>query len=275
MNWPALLACDLDRTLLPNGPQPEPPGARERFRRAVRRSDATLVYVTGRHLASAQEAITAWALPPPHWLICDVGTSLYARCAGAWQPSPDWAAHLACDWPADMTARLRHWLADVTALRPQAPERQGRFKLSYALPAEADGPALRATIRSRLADLPVRAVWSEDETQGTVLLDLLPPAAGKRAALAHLAERLRLTSTQVLFAGDSGNDIDLLTSDFPAVLVGNATRAVRKQADTMAQESNTSMLLYFARSCYAAGIIEGWEHYSHAIPIPKRARSGR
>ena len=52
-----LLCTDLDRTLIPNGTQPESPRARELFKRLVSHEEVTLVYVTGRHLASSNRPL--------------------------------------------------------------------------------------------------------------------------------------------------------------------------------------------------------------------------
>ena len=57
MSTRLLLCSDLDRTLLPNGQQPESPGARERFTRFVPRPEVNLVYVTGRHRQLVEQAI--------------------------------------------------------------------------------------------------------------------------------------------------------------------------------------------------------------------------
>ena len=60
-----LLCTDLDRTLLPNGPQPESPGARMRFARLAARPEVTLVYVTGRHRKLVEKVIGLYRLPLP------------------------------------------------------------------------------------------------------------------------------------------------------------------------------------------------------------------
>ena len=52
-----LLCTDLDRTLIPNGDQPEHPAARKLFREFCRLPEVTLVYVTGRHQALVKQAI--------------------------------------------------------------------------------------------------------------------------------------------------------------------------------------------------------------------------
>ena len=57
-----LLCTDLDRTLLPNGEQPESPQARTLFARLAARPGVTLVYVTGRHRALVQAALDEYLL---------------------------------------------------------------------------------------------------------------------------------------------------------------------------------------------------------------------
>ena len=81
MNDALLLCTDLDRTLLPNGNQPESPEARRRFASFAARPQVRLAYVTGRHLALIEKAIANYVLPRPHFVIADVGTSLYESAA--------------------------------------------------------------------------------------------------------------------------------------------------------------------------------------------------
>ncbi|MGD9356547.1 MAG: HAD family hydrolase, partial [Chromatiales bacterium] len=65
-----LLVCtDLDRTLIPNGPQSESPGAREHFAHLAGRPEVTLAYVSGRHRALVEKAMTNYCLPTPDFVI--------------------------------------------------------------------------------------------------------------------------------------------------------------------------------------------------------------
>ena len=79
-------------------------------------------------------------------------------------------------------------------------------------------------------------------------------------------KQLQLGNAQVLFAGDSGNDLDVLCSDLPAVLVANASDEVREQALQLASQAGTTAQLYLAQGTlgnghYAAGILEGIAHF--------------
>jgi len=56
-----------------------------------------------------------------------------------------------------------------------------------------------------------------------------------------------------MVAGDSGNDIEMLIGDTRAIVVGNYSPEL---ASLREQEQ-----IYFAEGHYAAGIIEGLNHY--------------
>ena len=268
-----LLCTDLDRTLIPNGPEPESSEARPRLHRLVAAEDVVLVLVTGRHPALVEEAIAADGLPWPDYLISDVGTRLFVQRpqgegAHLWHPVTEWGDWIARGWPGAST--LRPLLEGIAGLRPQEPAKQTALKLSYEVSLDLELEALLLSIRGRLARAGWEAllVWSLDETRGLGLLDLLPVRAGKYQAIDFLRRRLGCPEDQVLFAGDSGNDLDVLTSPLPAVLVANARSEIREQARRLAAEAGLADRLYCARGGwqgmngnYAAGILEGVAHF--------------
>lgn len=271
MSGRILLCTDLDRTLLPNGLQPESPGARERLRSFVANPESTLAYVSGRHRALVEEAIAQWELPRPDWVISDVGTVLWqVNTAGDWSADEDWSQAIDKDWCGRSSADLAECLARFTELELQPPAQQNRHKLSYFLPADADTELLTRRLLEHLAPLNVRArlVFSIDETQDQGLLDVLPESASKRHAIEALTAKLGLVRENTVFCGDSGNDLEVLASPIPAVLVANATDEVRQQARALARAAGHEDQLYLARGQflgmngnYAAGILEGVAHY--------------
>ncbi len=265
-----LLCTDLDRTLLPNGGAEESPGARERFARLTARPEVALAYVTGRHQALVRQAIEAYRLPEPDYVIGDVGTSIWRVETGHWQPWDSWADHIADDWAGRDHAALAALFADLPALRPQEPAKQNRFKVSWYAPADIEVAPLLAAMQRRLQPLGVRAalVWSLDETTGTGLLDLLPARATKLHAVEFLIRREGYEPARTVFSGDSGNDLPVLSSPLQAVLVANASAEVRAQALEAAHRAGQADTLYLARGGllgmngnYAAGILEGFVHY--------------
>jgi HAD superfamily hydrolase (TIGR01484 family) len=265
-----LVCTDLDRTLLPNGPQPESPEARPRFRRLAARPDVALAYVTGRHRGLVLEAIETYDVPAPDFVVGDVGTSIYGVSGGHWTLWESWAETIGRDWAGLGHADLHEVLGHNPTLRLQEPEKQGRFKLSYYAPADLEQGALLPGLQKRLRSKGVRAqlIWSLDETVPRGLLDVLPVSAGKLHAIEFLMRHQGFQQDHLLFAGDSGNDLPVLTSTLPAVLVANATEVVRAQALQEARRRHNADALYLARGGfkgmngnYSAGIIEGLAHY--------------
>lgn len=267
---PLLLCTDLDRTLIPNGAEPESPGARERFRRFVAEQGVTLAYVSGRHRALVEQAIRDYALPLPDYVIGDVGTSLYRVRDGSWSRVSDWEEIIGADWAGLDRSGLATLFEDLAELRLQEPEKQGRFKLSYHAPAELNPEPLMARMRERLATTQARAslIWSIDAASGVGLLDVLPEGATKYHAVVFLMGLTGYDESSTLFAGDSGNDLEVLASRIPSVLVANGHPAVRAEAQRLADERGCQDRLYHAvggwggmNGNYSAGILEGVAHF--------------
>ncbi|MDR2877399.1 MAG: HAD-IIB family hydrolase [Chromatiales bacterium] len=269
MNEPILLCTDLDRTLLPNGLQPESPEARPLFRAVTSHSEVVLAYASGRSQPLQQEVIQRYGLPMPHFAIADVGTAIYRLTSGRWEPWPEWTREMARGWPEARGADLARALGESPALRLQEANRQSDFKLSYYAPPTYDIAAFREWMDERLSahglsGMAIELAWSVDETQQLGLLDLTPPGATKLHALEFLITALGIKRTRCVYSGDSGNDLAVLESDIPSVLVRNAREDVRREALRRAAERGHSDALYLARGGlkgmngnYAAGILEG------------------
>lgn len=265
-----LLATDLDRTLIPNGAAPESPGARQRFARIASRPEVMLAYVSGRHRALVEEAIAEYRLPLPDFVIGDVGTTIYQVQDGDWREWPDWHQLIGVDWAGRSAADLRAMLAPLAELTPQEEAKQNRYKLSYyALALDHPQPLLEE-VRARLEAEGVRAnlVWSIDEAAECGLLDVLPAGASKLHALEFLCGKLDIDHAHAVFAGDSGNDLEVLAGPLRSVLVANASEDVRQQAIRLAAERGNAASLYLAHGeaggmngNYSAGILEGLAYF--------------
>ncbi len=276
MNTEILLCCDLDRTLLPNGPQQESPQARPLLQKLAARAEVTLVYVSGRHQQLLLDAIREYDLPLPDYAIGDVGSTIYHVTDHDWQLWDEWQQEIAPDWH-DMTHdQLAALLTDVEQLRLQEKEKQNAYKLSFYAPQDSDRDALLADIHQRLVQANVNAslIWSIDDIAHTGLLDILPARANKLHAIHFLMQQQGFDPSHTVFAGDSGNDLPVLASNLRSILVANATDDVRHEAVRLATENNTLDSLYMANGSfmemngnYAAGVLEGVVHY-----LPHTAR---
>jgi len=265
-----LLCTDLDRTLLPNGAQAESPGARDRFTALVSDPRVTLAFVSGRDRARIERAMTNYRLPRPAFVISDVGTNIYDLRGGEWRVWEQWQEVIALDWRGYDNWRLGQLLDDFPQLRRQEISKQGHCKLSYYFPLHVEQEWLDAEIRRFLQGRGVRVnlVWSLDEPAGVGLLDVLPERASKLHALEFLRAALGIDETAMLFAGDSGNDLPVLASAIPSILVANAMSAVAAEAQAAAEAAGNRQALYLARGDfigmngnYSAGILEGVVHY--------------
>ena len=269
-----LLCTDLDRTVLPNGSQPESDKARNRFATLAARPEVTLVYVTGRDRQLVRKAITNYCLPQPDYVIGDVGTTIYAVDDGNWQLWPEWQREIAPDWAGLEHRDISSLLLDLVDLQAQEPAKQNLHKASFYVPLYADTEALSHDIRLRLDAAGIKAslVWSIDEPRATGLLDVLPASASKKHAVSFLMQCNGFTLADTVFAGDSGNDLPVLVSEIPAVLVANASTEVRQEAFDQAAAQGHADALYIARGGfmgmngnYTAGVLEGVIHYKPEI----------
>ena len=106
-------------------------------------------------------------------------------------------------------------------------------------------------------------IWSIDEKASLGLLDVLPASANKLHAIRFLMQQKDFSHKNTIFSGDSGNDLDALMSDIPAVLVANADAEVKSLVANVNRHT-----LYIAKGGYlgmngnySAGILEGVAHY--------------
>lgn len=265
-----LVCTDLDRTLLPNGRQTESPQARPRFASLAKHPQITIAFVTGRHRSLVEDALAEYSLPQPSYVIGDVGTTIYDLTHGDWQVVQDWYDEIEPDWTGMDHAAMHGLFRELPDLRLQEDAKQNRFKLSYYVPQDLDWEALLEEMTARLDAAAVRAnlIWSVDEQEGSGLLDVLPASASKLHAVKFLLQHRDFSIDDTLFAGDSGNDLSVLISDIPSVLVANAADEVREHALRLAAENGTQDRLYLARGGfhgmngnYAAGILEGLAHF--------------
>ena len=258
-----LICTDLDRTLIPNGAQPESPEARALFRQLAAREDVAIAYVSGRHFALIEQAINEYQLPEPDFAIADVGSTIYQKALSGWQQWDAWDAHIAQDWQGLSHEGLSRLLSGFPALRLQETAKQNRHKLSYYVPLGIDTQTLIAGIKALLEGQSIKAnlIWSIDEEAQVGLLDVLPARANKLHAINFLMQQKGFAHENTVFAGDSGNDLDVLLSDIRAVLVANADPEVKGRAAS-------AQALYIAtgdflgmNGNYSAGILEGVAHY--------------
>lgn len=266
-----LICTDLDRTLLPNGTQPESAKARDYFATLVARSEITLAYVSGRHRSLIEQAILEYQLPLPDFVVGDVGTTIYhVGLEQEWRLQTAWQLEIAKDWGGKNHSDLVALLADFQQLHLQEPTKQNTFKLSYYTFLHIEQREMLESIRERLSDSGIRAslVWSIDEETGAGFLDVLPERATKFQAVEALMKQNGFGLDNTVYCGDSGNDIEVLVSPIPGVLVANSQPGIQSLAHELVNNKGQADQLYLAQGNfkglnghYAGGILEGIAHY--------------
>ena len=265
-----LICSDLDRTLIPNGFQKESAYARPVFRQLVEHSYIYLAYVSGRDRKLILDAIEEFYLPMPDYAIGDVGTTLYRVLNGNWQLSDDWCDEIGQEWKGLGWQGLAEFFKDMEEIRLQEPEKQNPYKLSFYTNQGVDHQRLINDIRLVLSVKGIRAnvIFSVDEISTNGLLDIIPARANKLHAIRFLMQQEQFSEDRTVFAGDSGNDLDVLTSGLQAILVKNAMDEVRNEAiETLADKQMINQL-YLPKGNfeamngnYAAGVLEGLVHF--------------
>jgi len=262
-----ILATDLDRTLLPNGSWPPDPGAIALFNELTERYRVLVVYVTGRNLNLSEQAIEEYGIRHPHVLIGDVGTSIRKHEQGSWRSDAGWEAHVkqaSPRWDADA---IRNAVAGIKGLVEQEREHCSPFKQSYYVDHDRNQAILDTVderVKGRFDEV---IVYSFDSQTGKGLLDFLPHSATKQTALEYITDEFGLSKADVVFCGDSGNDVFPLTAGFSGVLVRNADQQLVTNVKRAA-EVNPDLRIFFAKGnfkglngYYTSGVIEGAYHY--------------
>lgn len=234
------LFTDLDQNLIGN------PDALQRFIERIRenRRCVTFGIATGRRIDSALALMKKHRIPNPDVLISSLGTRIHY---GQSLTEDDWwADHIDHHWNPQ---RVRRVLANIPGLILQPKKEQSQFKLSYFYDARKAPPLDEIVDLIRLKELTANVFNSFGQ-----FLDIVPSRASKGQALRYVAQRLDIPLENILVAGGSGADEDMMRGNTLAVVVGN--RHHEELSQLVDQES-----IYFANQPHALGILEAIDHY--------------
>jgi sucrose-phosphate synthase len=228
-----MLVSDIDGTLVGDAPDPE---ALAELADALGARGIGFGVASGRSLELVERAIAEFGLPDPQVIVCNVGSEI--RYGPSRIPDRGYRHHLAARWKPD---EVRETLLEL-GLEPQPDENQTPFKLSFYLDDGERLPEIEAALDAR--GLRRHTIWSHGR-----FLDVLPHRAGKGKAIRYLADKWGLDPKNVVVAGDSGNDTEMLRARFPAIVVGNH--------DEELEPLRGKRGITFAASPHARGVLEG------------------
>lgn len=263
-----LIVSDLDRTLLPNGDEPDE-GLLLQCITLIQNAGHTLVYSTGRSLQKFEQAQKTYALPLPDYLFADVGTTLYRNENDTLIHDTAWSNYIQKQTPTwDWEAITQTVRSNAIVLELQEPCNQNDYKVSYYHDiTKESGKELTALLQHALHDYNVQVIYSIDHLAHIGFVDILPSCATKATALTYMKERLSLSDNDIIFSGDSGNDILALTAGYKAILVANATEAVKQEVLSISKEKGITGNIFIARHTkalngnYSSGVLQGLVHH--------------
>lgn len=262
-----ILATDLDRTLLPNGRWECDSEAVGLFNELTVKHGVFVIYVTGRNLALTENAIKEYGVRYPDVLCSDVGTAIRRYENGEWVLDDRWTDYIKNESPRWSAVAIRDAVSGVEGIREQEKEHLNQFKQSYYVEHEKKDQVLTKVDVLVKGKFDEAIVYSFDSLDGKGLLDFLPVSATKQTALEFIAKELGVLKKDIVFCGDSGNDIFPLTAGFSGVLVRNADDQLVDNVKK-AIAKNPDLEVYFAKGgfmglngYYASGVLEGADHY--------------
>ncbi|WP_313118401.1 glucosylglycerol-phosphate synthase [Ectopseudomonas guguanensis] len=243
-----LLATDLDGTFLAGDPEDR----LSLYQTIAAHPEIKLAYVTGRSLEAVLPLLADPTLPQPDFIIADVGATLVH--GDSLQPIQPLQSVVDARWPGETQV--------ASAIEPFGLERQdvpqARRCSYFCTPEQAANPQLRKVADELGCDL----LYSAE-----LYLDFLPKGVNKGSSLQALADWLELDHDQVLAAGDTLNDLSMLSASFHGVCVGQSEVALLEAT------ANHSRTLHASRpGC--GGILEAFAHFGflgeHGIAAERR-----
>mgnify|MGYP001818456932 FL=1 len=231
---------DLDQNLIGD------PAALKCFAEMIKdnRRCVTFGIASGRRIDNALSIISKHNIPKPDILISSLGTRIHY--GQNLTEDGFWADHIDHDWSP---IRARRVLAALPGLKLQPPIEQTQFKISYYYDPKKAPPIEEIISLLRQKDITANVLLSFGQ-----FLDIIPSRASKGQALRYVAQRLDIPLEQILVAGGSSADEDMMRGNTLAVVVGN--RHNEELAQLADQES-----IYFAEQPHASGIMEAIDHY--------------
>lgn len=231
---------DLDQNLIGNA---EAMFSLAEVLKANRRS-VSFGIATGRRIDSALALMTRYTIPRPDVLISSLGTVIHY---GA-QLTEDkyWPDHIDHDWKPQRIVSL---LDGLPGLKRQAKKEQSRFKISYYFD-QSQAPSVDEII-TRLREKEINANVMLSFGQ---FLDVVPSRASKGQALRYVAQLLDIPLEQILVAGGSGTDEDMMRGNMLSVVVSNRHHEELSQLEEIDS-------IYFASQSHASGILQAIDYY--------------
>jgi len=203
------------------------------------------VVATGRSVSSTHDLLNRMNLPLPKAIISSAGSEIYYNYDGEQIYSRGWDAHISYLWNRNSIVNL---LSGLKFLQLQENEAQRIFKISYYT---SDSSEKTKMINRILIENNIKAniIFSHG-----LYLDILPFRASKGKAIIYLANEWNIPYDNILVAGESGIDREILNGELLGVVVANHSLEL--------ENLKGKKKVYFSSQEYAGGLIDGIKHYN-------------
>ena len=234
------LVSDIDHNLI---------GDDESLRRLIEllrehRKSTKFVIATGRRFDSVLKVLKKHNIPEPDVLITSGGTEIYY--APSFFADIAWSKHIDYHWTPHKVVPI---LAELPGLKRQPKSEQSRFKISYYIDVKLapSVEVMNSLLHQEEQSVNLQLAFGQ-------YLDILPQRASKGMALRYVADRWQIPLENILVAGGSGADEDMMRGNTLGAVVAN------RHHEELSQLVDVERV-YFSQRSHAAGIIEALEYY--------------
>jgi sucrose-phosphate synthase len=238
-----VLVSDIDGTLIE--PKLNNPGLKELKEYLSSRSDKmAFAMASGRNLELVKKVIDEEQFPLPDFVICSVGTEIYYTNGKEYVLDKGWARFLAGRWKRD---DIVNRLKAIKWIKLQEDEAQNPYKISYYYEKKHYNHEQLINVLGNVW-YNVNIIPSHGQ-----FIDFIPKRASKGNAIKFLCRKWDIPLSNVIAAGDSGNDIDMFRGAIKGIIVGNRSEELA--------DYKTTKNIYVAKEAASSGVLEGLKHY--------------
>jgi sucrose-phosphate synthase len=208
------------------------------------RKSTKFIIATGRRFDSVLKVLKKHNIPEPDVLVTSSGTEIYY--APRFFADIAWRKHIDYHWTPH---KVKPILDELPGLKRQPKSEQGRVKISYYIVVEVAPHVdeLNSLLHQEEQSVNLQLAFGQ-------YLDILPQRASKGMALRYVADRWQIPLENILVAGGSGADEDMMRGNTLGAVVAN------RHHEELSQLVDVERV-YFSKQSYAAGIIEALEYY--------------
>lgn len=243
-----LIIADIDNTLTGDD------GAMHHFFDLIAAAEDNIGFgiATGRRFSEVMHIMEEYDMPRPEVLITSVGMEIFY--GKNFTEDKSWRKHIDFRWDAD---RILELLCGIEGINLQEETQQSSFKVSFELDTSIapKPPEIKRILREN-------GVRAKVILSLGMFLDVIPSRGGSGLSIRHMAYKWGFPLENILIAGDSGNDAEMLSGNTLGVVVGNYSPELERL--------RKYPRVYFAEAHHVAGIVEGIEYYQflNEITIP-------